>query len=287
MTTAQSVESVVYSTPGGAELTLDIFRPASGNRGVAVLVFHGGAWRLGSPKDVHERTAALAAQGFVGIAVQYRFLDVAPWPAPLEDAAAALSWVRDNAGQLGIDPGKVVVQGHSAGAHISLMACTLEAALRPAAVVAYYPPIGFHSVPEPPGGILGASVELLTSQQDELGRLPSWMLLPPDPSQADLDAVSPIELVTPEFPPVIIFQGTADKALPLRASINLHRRLVDLGVPSELHTYAGRDHEFDMAPSAQQATVAAATSFLDRLVGHPELNAEEIRRYVFPPAPEA
>lgn len=282
MTTTSGVETAVYRRDGSAELSLDIFRPRGEHRGAAVLVFHGGGWRFGSREDAHNRAAALAAEGFTALAVQYRLLEAAPWPAPLADAAAALTWARAHAGDLGAGPGRIAVQGHSAGGHIALMTGTLPAAARPAAIVAYYPAIGFHPAATPDST---ADFNPLALEIDEAGRIPSWMLLPPDPSAADLDAASPLALADATFPPTVLLHGTADAAIPYRASLSLHRRLIELGVPSDLHLYASRDHEFDNAPSMLQATAAAAASFLDRMVTGRERNDAEIRRYGFGATP--
>ena len=271
-------DTVRYSQVGPTELGLDIFRPPGASNRAAVLVFHGGGWRVGTRQDVHERAAALAAAGFTALTVQYRLLDVAPWPAPVEDAAAALAWTRDHAADLGIDPGKVIIQGHSAGAHIALMTATLDAAQRPAAIIAYYPAIGFYPAPPPAGPVSPFDLEA-----DEQGRLPGWMLFPEGTATAELDAASPIALADATYPPTMLLHGAADTVVPYRGSINLHRRLADLGVPSELHTYARRGHEFDQSPAMIAATVGAVASFLDRIVVNPEADAADIRRFPFPP----
>ncbi len=92
---------------------------------------------------------------------------------------------------------------------------------------------------------------------------------------ADLVAASPIAIADAGFPPTILLHGTADSAIATAASIALHQRLGKLGVPSDLHIYAGRDHEFDLAPSMLEATVAATASFLDRMVvRRPEFDDE-------------
>lgn len=62
----------------------------------------------------------------------------------------------------------------------------------------------------------------------------------------------------------------------------MHRRLTDLGVPTDLHIYADRDHGFDLARSMLAATVRATTSFLERMVSNrPELD-EEADQFSFP-----
>jgi acetyl esterase/lipase len=283
MTGTKTYETAIYATHGSADLALDIFPPTAGSRRCAVLVFHGGAWRRGAKEFVHDRAAALAAAGFTALAVQYRLLDVAPWPGALEDAVAALGWARANAARLGVDPGRVVAQGHSAGAHIALMTGTLDRAERPAAIVAYYPPIGFYLAPPPAGDPTAGPAERPPSQFDELGRVPGWMLLPREATQAEVDAASPITLADADFPPTIIQHGTADTALSTRSSIALHDRLTDLGVPAELHIYAGRDHEFDRAPSMTAVTTAVSASFLARTVTDREASEAEAAEFPFPP----
>lgn len=273
-------ETVVYERRGAAELALDVFRPETEGNGCAVLLFHGGGWRFGSKEMVHGQAGALAARGFTAIAVQYRLLDTAPWPAQLDDAIAACAWVRDHAGTLGIDPAKLVVQGHSAGAQMALMTGTLAAGVRPAAIIAYYPPIGFHPATPP----ADPAAPPFPVERDELGRVPSWMLFPPGTPQADLDAASPITLLHEDFPPTIIFHATADKLIGIGSSVTLHQRLIDLGVPADLHIYADRDHAFDQAPSMTEATAQATASFLRRTVTHRAENEAEARRFVFAPA---
>lgn len=282
MTTTLPFTTAVYSTTESGELALDVFTPTTESRRCAVLILHGGGWRFGAKEHVHDRAAALAAAGFTALAVQYRLLDAAPWPATLTDAAAALAWTRAHGEQLEIDPGRVVVQGHSAGAHTALMTGTLPVDERPAAITAYYPPIGFHAASPPPAGPGGMpAIEL-----DELGRIPSWMLFPAGAGEEELTEASPITRVEAGFPPTILLHGTADSMVDTRSSIALHRRLDELGVPSELHLYAGRDHEFDRAPSMLRITAATVGSFLERTVTHVAEIADEARRYAFPPSPE-
>lgn len=285
-TTHIDPETLVYERHGGTELFLDVFRHQGGSRHCAVLLLHGGGWRAGSKEAVRPRARALATQGFTAITVQYRLLDAAPWPAPLEDAVTACAWVRDHAATLDIDPAKLVVQGHSAGAQIALMIGTLDADTRPAAIAAYYPAIGFHPAapPRPPSDPSVPRLPSLPLDVDDLGRIPSWMLFPPETPQSELDAASPITMLHKDFPPTIVFHATADQLIGTHSSMVLHRKLVELGVSTELHIYADRDHEFDMAPSMTQATVATTTSFLDRLVTNREESTAEAQRFGFPPA---
>lgn len=272
-------ETHQFAGGGGGALTIDVFRPEGEVNGAAVLVWHGGGWVNGSPADVHDRAAALAAHGYTVFTPQYRLLDVAPWPAPLEDARAALEWVRGQVPHFGIDQDRIAVQGHSAGAHLALMTGTLDSAERPAAVVAYYPPIGFTPAERP--DVSQLTVDDL--KPDDLGRLVSWMLFPEPVSQEILDAASPYLLATEDFPPTALMEGTADGAIPYRAPFHLMDRLTGLGVDSELHLYATRGHEFDRAPSMLEITSRDAASFLERVVFDRARYDEEAERYPFPP----
>jgi len=267
--------TVSYSQPGTGDLSLDLFRPEINSRHCAVLIFHGGGWRAGAKETVHHQAAALAAEGFTGVAVQYRLLDTAPWPAQLADTRDALSWVRANAAELCIDPARVVAQGHSAGAHLALMVGTIAKEERPAAIVAYYPATGFYAAEPPKPGGAEAPPARPSLELDAQGRIPSWMLFPPGTDDAELTAASPILLADAAFPPTILFHATRDSVIGPEASIALHRRLSSLGVPADLHVYAARDHGFDLAPSMLAATVRATKSFLERTVtNRPELDEE-------------
>jgi acetyl esterase/lipase len=280
MITEQAFWPSTFRVDATTELELDVFAPTSDSRRCAILIFHGGGWRAGAKEFVHPQAAALAAVGFTAVAVQYRLLDAAAWPAQRDDAAAALTWVRENADSLDIDPTQVVVQGHSAGAHLALMTGTAAVAERPAAIVAYYPPIGFYPAP-PPEPVAPPAMEVI--ELDELGRFPSGKLLPPDASEAEIDAASPYGLVDADYPPTVLFHATADRMINPRSSVAFHQRLLELGVSTELHIYADRDHVFDAAPSMMAATVPAAASFLRRVVTHRAESEEEARQYVFPP----
>lgn len=86
MTTTLPFTTAIYSTQDSSELALDVFTPTTESRRCAVLVLHGGGSRFGAKEHVHDRAAALAEAGFTALAVQYRLLDAAPWPATLTDA---------------------------------------------------------------------------------------------------------------------------------------------------------------------------------------------------------
>lgn len=102
---------------------LDVHRPARRARVPApVLVFvHGGGF-IGGDKHTpglpfFDNAGGWAVRsGMVGITINYRLAPAHPWPAAAQDVAAALTWVRAQAPDLGGDPDRIVLMGHSAGA---------------------------------------------------------------------------------------------------------------------------------------------------------------------------
>lgn len=126
----------------GRELMVRIYRPRGG-RLPAILYFHGGGWVLGSVQSHDGGVAALASDAdAVVVSVQYRRAPENPWPAPNDDAFAALAWLVGAAGEFDIDAARIAVAGDSAGAHLALGAA-IEArdrgGPRPARQLLLYP----------------------------------------------------------------------------------------------------------------------------------------------------
>ena len=120
--TVAEVRDVLIPGPAGP-LTLRLYRPAGSTYAdvlPGLLYLHGGGWILGdlnSHDGICRRLANLAACEVV--AVDYRLAPEHPFPAAVDDAAAALVWVSRQADELGIDPGRIAVGGDSAGGNLA------------------------------------------------------------------------------------------------------------------------------------------------------------------------
>lgn len=291
------VEEFQYAARETGPLKLRVFRPTGTVRhALAVLHLHGGAWRVGTPAMLDSRSTLLAARGYTVIQVQYRLLGEAAWPAPITDLRSALRWVAVHADELGVHPDATALWGHSAGAHIALTtAATLadqsldhadDDRAVPAAVAAVvdcYGPVSFHPrdnsmLQMGPAGIDLAAI--LANQRSD-GALPAIDLLGKPCTQEDADAISPLALIGPDFPPTMVVHGTADVLIRPINSRRLADELSHLGVISELVTFAECNHEFDAAPSYGAAVVAHIDVFLRRVLEEPALAAEIVQYSMF------
>ena len=84
--------------------------------GAGLLWVHGGGFVLGAAKIDDQVCAETARElGVVVASVDYRLAPAHPFPAPLDDAAAAWSWFQAHAATLGVDPARIAIGGQSAG----------------------------------------------------------------------------------------------------------------------------------------------------------------------------
>ncbi len=125
---------IAYATHEGVDprlTSLDLYLPVdeasddghAGGRPLIVYV-HGGGWRIGDKARVHEKPAHFCGKGFVFASVNYRLSPDVRHPAHVEDVAEAVAWLRAHAQDYGVDPERIVLMGHSAGAHLVALLAT-------------------------------------------------------------------------------------------------------------------------------------------------------------------
>lgn len=107
----------------GRTLRARLYRPASGRDVPLVVYFHGGGWVVGD-LDTHGTVAAMLAQDgdLAVLSVDYRLAPEHPFPAPVDDARAALQWAAEQRTRLGLHPDRLAVAGDSAGGHLAAQA---------------------------------------------------------------------------------------------------------------------------------------------------------------------
>ena len=250
-------QGIVFATPAGQALTLDLFlpreRPARPAPGIVFV--HGGGWRQGTPRAFWRQAAHLAALGVPGISVRYRFAPRYRFPAQLEDVQAAVRWLRTNAAGLGVDAARVGAAGGSAGGHLAALLGTTEAEVdgvssRVQAVVAFNGVFDFPTL-----NTAGASG-------------PRRDLLGDDPEVAR--AASPRLCADGTAAPTLLLHGTADTTVPFAQSAAYAGRLRELGVPVELVPAPGAVHGFHNRPPHYAPALERMTRFfLETLGGTP------------------
>ena len=123
-------------------LTLNVMAPATGTSLPVIVWIHGGAYSVGSSREVRQQGEALVHDGAIFVSLNYRlgalgWLDFSAFSTPerrfennlgLRDQVAALEWVRENIREFGGDPGNVTLMGESAGANAVTTLMTVPAA---------------------------------------------------------------------------------------------------------------------------------------------------------------
>lgn len=118
------VAAVTNTTcPGkGGSIGLRMYRPASApeRHAPALVFYHGGGWVIGD-LDTHDGLCRHLANrsGGVVVAVDYRLAPEDPFPAAVDDAIDAFTWVAAQASTLGLDPHRIAVGGDSAGGNLA------------------------------------------------------------------------------------------------------------------------------------------------------------------------
>ena len=167
---------------------------------------------------------ALASQGIVAIAADYRSYPDAVFPAFLDDPAAAVRWARDHAHEFGGDPRRIFVMGHSSGAHIAAMLAT-----DPRYLAAH--------------GISNRSLAGMIGLAGPYAAIPTTdphmdVIFP----QALRHRALPAELVTGHEPPMLLGAGTDDKDVDPRNSDRCAEALRAHHDTVQLKKYAGYGH---------------------------------------------
>ncbi len=126
---------------GSADKQAFDFYPASSSGHPALVVFiHGGGWSIGDKAmGTRNKASHFTGKGYAFASLNYRLVPETDPAGQAADVAAALATLRAKAGNLGFDPDKIILMGHSAGAHLAALVSTdpryLEAAGVPMAAI--------------------------------------------------------------------------------------------------------------------------------------------------------
>ncbi len=232
----ESQIDVVYNKGNAWEVKHDIyFSPKATKPTPVVFNVHGGGWNHGT-KESQSGFGSFFKIGFAVVNVEYRLTLQATAPAAVEDVRASILYVVEHAKELNIDPNKIVVMGGSAGGYLALLAGLLQNDNRfdsdyknvkgytIAAIIDKYGPTDL-TVP-------GAEKD--KSAMAWLGSYKS--------NVRQVQSMSPIFYVKKTSPPIFIVHGDADPRVPYQQSVDLKKKLDEVGAKSEFVTEAGGGH---------------------------------------------
>ncbi len=232
--------TIVYKTIGETRLRLHLFEPKERRRTdsrPAIVFFFGGGWTGGTPGQFFPHCHYLASRGMMAFSAEYRVRSkhgVTPYEC-VTDGKSAVRWIREHAGELGIDPDRVAAGGGSAGGHVA--ACTgtvpgldepaedLSISSRPNAMVLFNPAV-----------------------------LLDWERWKTDPKRLqsikerfagkDPTRISPAHYIAADLPPTIIFHGEADVTIPVTTVQQFGEAMRAAENRCDVLTYAGEGHGF-------------------------------------------
>ncbi|HEX6393132.1 MAG TPA: alpha/beta hydrolase [Acidimicrobiales bacterium] len=239
---------VIPGPTGAPDVAVRVHRPKDVSGDLpCVYSIHGGGYVIGSyDMDDLRFDNWCPRLGAVGVSVEYRLAPETAYPGPLEDCYAGLKWVHDNADTLGIDRGRIGVSGASAGGGLAAGLALLardRGDIPLAFQMLIYPMIDDRRVTPSSRW----DVPIWSPANNEFG----WRCYLGDlfgtddvPAYAAASRAENLE----GLPPTGIWVGTADGFCD--EDIIYAQRLIQAGVPTELHVYPGAPHAFDMFPSA-------------------------------------
>jgi acetyl esterase/lipase len=210
-----------------ARQQLDIYAPLGRTETAhpVLIFFHGGSWRDGEREGYGFVGRAFASRGFVTVIADYRKAPKVRFPAFVQDTAATIAWVHTNIAKHDGDPECIFLMGHSAGAHIAMMA-----ALDPQWLAAK------DLKPDVIKGVIGLAGPYdflpLTSESSKIA-LGQW---------PDLTETQPITYVRADAPPLLLLTGDKDTVVKPRNSQALADKIAALGGQPRLKIYSGVDH---------------------------------------------
>jgi acetyl esterase/lipase len=235
--TYEGREGVPYGT--GPRQLLDVYQPLPGGSTARPIVvfFYGGNWESGERANYRFVGEFLAASGAIAVIPDYRLYPQVRYPDFLKDCAAAMAWAFANARELGGDPSRIYVMGHSAGAYNAAMMALDPRWLGPQRDQL----AGFVGIAGP--------YDFLPIENPATRRAFSWPDTPRD-SQ-------PVEYVSSKAPRTLLIAANNDNLVnPVRNTGGLAQRLKAAGVDTTVRLMDGVNHVTVLA------AVAAPLKFL-------------------------
>lgn len=232
---AKTITNVSYGTD--ASQKMDVYLPAGRNSDSTKLMIlvHGGAWISGDKSDFASFIPVIQ-QRFPGYAVaniNYRLANTISnhFPTQENDMKAVIDFLIQKSAEYQVSQ-KFILLGASAGAHMSLLQAYKYSSPKILAVIDFFGPTDM--------------VDLYNFYSSSANNQTLFQLLmsgTPSSNAGLYSQSSPINFVTSQSSPTIIFHGTADDVVPISESTDLKNKLSSFGVPNQMTSYPNVGHE--------------------------------------------
>ncbi|MBX2861653.1 MAG: alpha/beta hydrolase [Vampirovibrio sp.] len=195
-----------------------------------ILFVHGGAWTkgFGSRWDFYGHCKYAARQGNPSATMSYRLSPRHAYPAAPNDLKDAILWIKNHIAEFGskeypFNGEQIVLVGHSAGGHLSLLVGLKEKDLPIAGIIS-----------------LAGPTDLTTRKSCKLCTTGKKLFL----RGASAEEASPINYAHADAPPVYLFHGSWDEIVDVSQSVSMAEKLKEAGAPVKLQVLNRKLHWF-------------------------------------------
>ena len=262
----RAVRNITYVQRGGHALQLDLYLPARPKADTVpgIVLVHGGGWRAGVRDNFAPMAIRMAQRGYAAATISYRLSPEALYPAAVQDARAAVRWMRTHAGEYGIDPARIAIGGGSAGGQIAALAGVTDGRTR------FDPDAGPDAVSSGVQAIVNIdglsdfTSEAARKYEDDPAKQPSsagaWFGGRYAGKEALWREASPLFYVNAKTPPILFVVSAQPRFSLGREEMAL--RLREASVPNRIVAVPDTPHSFWLFDPWLEPAVEAADAFL-------------------------
>ncbi|MQY43441.1 alpha/beta fold hydrolase [Epibacterium sp. SM1969] len=177
---------------------MDVYAPKGAENAPVILMLHGGGWSGGSrrwPNVWFNKSRHFTNKGYVFVSTGTRLLPEADPLEQVDDLAAAFAYVVENAKSWGGDPDRIILMGHSSGAHVASLLGVQQDLLRA------------KGLPKPLA-IVSLDTAALDVTQGMAGPPRRWLAAIFGEDRALWQRASPAHFMDPEDPPMLVACST-------------------------------------------------------------------------------
>lgn len=275
---SENIEFAKYDTWPQASLKMNIFAPADGKKHPAVVFIPGGAWIAAPKVSGYYLCMKLAENGFAAASIEYRVIGAADYTEIIADAKAAVRFLRANADKFNIDADKIAAMGQSAGGYLAVMlgvagdrfnsGDNLNQSSAVQAVVDFFGPTDLTKIADDysdekkaiyysPSSFPSIFANGIAAYKNRKG---GSILDTPETAHDS----NPLNYISKNTPPFLIFHGDSDKTVSPSQSKILHEALNANGIDSTLYIINGGEH--DGKYFYQPEVMKIITDFLNRVL---------------------